>query len=415
MSRILIGLIFFLIVVLIEYYFLQAVKTFSQDFSPTKKNVVNYSAYTLSAITLLTGLVSVFYPPPEWNSFFRFVSSVVLMFSICKVLGFAVMFLEDISRALRWVFAYFFTDQKLSEEGIKINRLKFISQVAVTLTVIPAVSFFYGMVRGAYKYRVHNAKISSPNLPEAFDGFKIVQISDIHCGSFLSDAALIKAFDILHKQKPDLILFTGDLVNNIATETHDYIEQYKSLKAPYGVYSVLGNHDYGDYVSWESGEAKRANLDSLKKIQADCGWKLLMNEHVALEKDGEKIALIGIENWSASNRFPKKGRLDLAYKGAEQYPFKILMSHDPSHWDQQVRKDYPNIDLTLSGHTHGMQFGIEIPGFKWSPVQYLYKQWAGLYKQDNQYLYVNRGLGFLGYPGRLGIWPEITVLELKKA
>ncbi|MGZ3884494.1 MAG: metallophosphoesterase, partial [Bacteroidia bacterium] len=255
----------------------------------------------------------------------------------------------------------------------------------------------------------------SPNLPEAFDGFKIVQISDIHCGSFLSDAALIKAFDILHKQKPDLILFTGDLVNNIATETHDYIEQYKSLKAPYGVYSVLGNHDYGDYVSWESGEAKRANLDSLKKIQADCGWKLLMNEHVALEKDGEKIALIGIENWSASNRFPKKGRLDLAYKGAEQYPFKILMSHDPSHWDQQVRKDYPNIDLTLSGHTHGMQFGIEIPGFKWSPVQYLYKQWAGLYKQDNQYLYVNRGLGFLGYPGRLGIWPEITVLELKKA
>jgi len=268
------------------------------------------------------------------------------------------------------------------------------------------------MVRGAYKYRVHKVKIDSPNLPESFNGFKIVQISDMHTGSFMSTSPIATAFEIISQQKADLILFTGDLVNNVATETDGFIDEYKKLKAPHGVYSVLGNHDYGDYVQWESQTAKYENLEALKKVQADAGWKLLMNEHVALEKNGEKIALLGIENWGGGNYFHKYGKMDLAYKGTEEYKFKILMSHDPSHWDKQVRKEYPDIDLTLSGHTHGMQFGIEIPGFKWSPVQYLYKQWAGLYKQDNQYLYVNRGLGFLGYPGRPGIWPEITVDEL---
>ena len=186
------------------------------------------------------------------------------------------------------------------------------------------------------------------------------------------------------------------------------------MSAPYGVYSVLGNHDYGDYVEWDSKEAKRANLELLKAKQKDFGWRLLMNENVAIEKDGAKIGLLGIENWGGNMRFPRYGKMTEAYEGAESFPFKILMSHDPSHWDMQVLLEYPNIDLTLSGHTHGMQFGIEIPGFKWSPIKYLYKNWAGLYKQDKQFLYVNRGLGFLGYPGRLGIWPEITVIELKK-
>ena len=217
------------------------------------------------------------------------------------------------------------------------------------------------------------------------------------------------------QQKADMILFTGDLVNNVAIETKDFLNEYKTLKAPYGVFSVLGNHDYGDYVAWESQTAKYENLEALKKVHADSGWRLLMNEHVAIEKDGEKIALLGIENWGGGKYFPKYGKMNEAHKGTEEYKFKILMSHDPSHWDKQVRTEYPDVDLTLSGHTHGMQFGIEIPGFKWSPVQYIYKHWAGLYKQDNQYLYVNRGLGFLGYPGRLGIWPEITVIELTKA
>jgi predicted MPP superfamily phosphohydrolase len=288
------------------------------------------------------------------------------------------------------------------------------SQLAVTFTVIPAIGFIYGMVKGAYKYRVHNVKVPSPNLPDAFNGFKIVQVSDIHTGSFMDNTALHKAFDIVMAQNADLILFTGDLVNNETKETLGFEEVYQKLKAPHGVFSVLGNHDYGDYVQWESPEAKRKNLNDLKDVHSNAGWRLLMNEHVALERNGEKIALLGIENWGGNMHFPKYGKMNEAHKGTEEYAYKILLSHDPSHWEKQVIPEYSDVDLTLSGHTHGMQFGIEIPGFKWSPVKYFYKQWAGLYKQDNQFLYVNRGLGFLGYPGRLGIWPEITVIELQK-
>ena len=213
--------------------------------------------------------------------------------------------------------------------------------------------------------------------------------------------------------QPDLILFSGDLVNDRATEMKDYMDLFSKMKAPMGVYSTFGNHDYGDYVSWpHEGVSKNQNLINLAKVHGDLGWRLLMNEHVVLEKNGEQIALIGIENWSNKARFPKHGRMDLAYPGAEKYPFKILMSHDPSHWHAQVIPQYSDVDLTLSGHTHGMQFGVEIPGFHWSPVQYVYKEWAGLYEAGKQKLYVNRGFGFIGYPGRVGILPEITVIEL---
>ena len=214
------------------------------------------------------------------------------------------------------------------------------------------------------------------------------------------------------EQKPDLILFTGDLVNNRADEMEGYVDIFNKLQAPYGVYSTLGNHDYGDYVRWDSEAEKSANLEKLKQVHADMGWRLLMNEHVVIEKGEEKIALLGIENWSAKSNFPKYGNLARAYDGASNLPFKILMSHDPSHWDAEVRSRYSDIDLMLSGHTHGMQFGVELPGFKWSPVQYVYEQWAGLYEKDAQKLYVNRGYGFIGYPGRVGILPEITVLDL---
>jgi predicted MPP superfamily phosphohydrolase len=295
-----------------------------------------------------------------------------------------------------------------------ISRLKFLSQLAVTFTVVPAVGFLYGMVWGAYKYRVHKVKVPSGNLPPEFDGFRIVQLSDIHNGSFINDSALTKAFKIVAEQNADLILFTGDLVNNETKELEGYDHVFKSLKAPYGVYSVLGNHDYGDYVQWGNNEAKQANLEKLKEKQKEYGWRLLMNEHIAIKKDGAQIGLLGIENWGGNMRFPRYGKMTEAYKGAENYPFKILLSHDPSHWDMEVVLEYPEIDLTLSGHTHGMQFGIEIPGLKWSPIKYLYKNCAGLYKQGEQFLYVNRGLGFLGYPGRLGIWPEITVIELQR-
>lgn len=408
-------LIFFTIILVIELYFLQAVKTFVQDFSQGKKSAVLWTAYALAAISILIGLISLFYPPPQWNSFFRFLAAVVLIILLCKLIGCVFLIMDDLFRLFRWIFSLF---QKKSGEAVEaskgISRLKFFSQLAVTFTIIPAIGFIYGIVRGAYKYRVHNVKVPSPNLPEAFNGFKIVQVSDIHTGSFIDNSALNKAFDIVMQQRADLILFTGDLVNNEATETIGFEEVYSRLKAPHGVYSVLGNHDYGDYVQWDSVEAKQKNLETLKKIQATAGWRLLMNEHVPIEKNGQKIALLGIENWSGSRHFPKYGKMNLAHKGTEEYPYKILMSHDPSHWDKQVQPEYPDVDLTLSGHTHGMQLGIEIPGLKWSPAKWVYKEWAGLYKEGKQFLYVNRGLGFLGYPGRLGIWPEITVIELQK-
>ena len=408
-------LIFVILVVLIEWYFLQAVKMFTQDFSTAKKNAFIYTAYVFASISLLFAIAALISPPPNWNNFFRFLSSVIVILLLCKLLGSVFLLVDDLVRLFRWIFSLF--KQKATETldaDVGISRIKFFSQLAITFTVIPAIGFIYGMVRGAYKYRIHNVKVPSPNLPEEFDGFKIIQLSDIHTGSFLNDNALTKAFDIVMQQKADLILFTGDLVNNVSTEVEGYEHLFKKLNAPHGVYSVLGNHDYGDYVTWESNEAKQKNLELLKDKQKGFGWKLLMNEHVAIEKNGAQIGLLGIENWGGNMRFPRYGKMQNAHQGTEKYPFKILMSHDPSHWDKQVVTDYPDIDLTLSGHTHGMQLGIEIPGFKWSPVKYIYKNWAGLYKQGKQFLYVNRGLGFLGYPGRLGIWPEITVIELQK-
>jgi predicted MPP superfamily phosphohydrolase len=264
-----------------------------------------------------------------------------------------------------------------------------------------------------YKFRVIHQKLKFSNLPKAFHGLRIVHISDIHCGSFFEQKAIEDGVKMINEQKADLILFTGDIVNNLANELEPHASIFARLESPMGVYSVLGNHDYGDYVRWpEGGTEKRENLERLMELQKNMGWKLLMNEHEILEKDGEKIAIIGIENWGAKVGFKQYGKLHEAYPGTEQIPFKILMSHDPSHWKSQVKKDYPDIDLTLSGHTHGMQFGVEVPGLKWSPIQYVYKEWAGLYEEDNMKLYVNRGFGFLGYPGRVGVLPEITVIEL---
>lgn len=409
-------IIFFLLVTVVEIYFLQAVKTFVRDFSGTSKNITLYTAYVLAGITFLIGTVAMFYPPPNWNSLFRFIMAITLILFVCKLIGCQFLIIDDIIRFFRWIFNLFRKKTEAVEGNAvyKIDRLKFLSQLAVTFTVIPAVGFIYGMVKGAYKYKVHNVKVPSSKIPSAFNGFKIVQVSDIHTGSFMDNTALNKAFDIVMQQGADLILFTGDLVNNKTEETKGFEEVYSKLKAPHGVYSVLGNHDYGDYVQWDTVEAKRKNLEDLMQVHANAGWKLMMNEHVALEKNGEQIALLGIENWGGNMHFPKYGKMDEAHRGTEKYPFKILLSHDPSHWEKQVQTEYPDVDLTLSGHTHGMQFGIEIPGFKWSPVKYFYKQWAGLYKSGEQFLYVNRGLGFLGYPGRLGIWPEITVIELQK-
>jgi len=284
----------------------------------------------------------------------------------------------------------------------------------VIAAALPISGMIYGILSGAHDYRIRRKIIYLPNLPSSFDGLKLCQLSDIHSGSFFNRRAVQGGVDMLMQEKPDLVFFTGDLVNNRADEVKSYIDIFGKIHAPLGVYSTLGNHDYGDYVRWESKEAKQQNLEDLKAAHKEMGWRLLMNENQLLEQGGEKIAVIGIENWSAKGRFPKHGRLDQAWKGTEEAKVKLLLSHDPSHWDAQVRPEYPDIDMTFAGHTHGAQFGIEIPWLKWSPVQYMYEQWAGLYQKEHQYLYVNRGFGYLGFPGRIGILPEITIIEFKK-
>ncbi len=298
--------------------------------------------------------------------------------------------------------------------GVAIPRSEFLAKTALLAASVPFGAMTYGIISGAHDYRVRRSTIKLPNLPKEFDGIKIAQLSDIHTGSFFNKTAVKGGVEMLMKEKPDVIFFTGDLVNNESSEVKNYVDVFDKLKAPHGVFSVTGNHDYGDYQSWSSQEAKQENFKGLIEAHRMMGFDLLMNEHRFININGEKIAIIGNENWGGG-RFAKYGRLDKAYAGTEEAPVKILLSHDPSHWDAQVRPLYPDIDLMLSGHTHGFQFGVEIGNFKWSPSQYAYKQWAGLHQEGSQYLYVNRGYGYLGYPGRIGMPPEITIIELKRA
>jgi len=341
------------------------------------------------------------------------VFAIIVGLFFSKLIASMFFAMDDIRRGATWIIGKLFSNPSVpvSETTEGITRSAFLSWLGMAVGGGLFGTLVYGF-SNKYRYQVKRIPLSFENLPSSFRGMKIVHISDIHSGSFMDRKAVMKGVEKILKQKADLILFTGDLVNDRAIEMTDYIDVFSHLKAPMGVYSILGNHDYGDYVRWENAEIKKANLQNLKEVHGKLGWRLLMNEHIVLERNSEKIALLGIENWSAKGSFPKYGRLHEAHAGTQQYPFKILMSHDPSHWDGEVRIQYQDIDLMLSGHTHGMQFGVELPGFRWSPVQYMYKQWAGLYQNENQKLYVNRGFGFIGYPGRVGILPEITVIEL---
>ena len=410
----LIGLLLFSI----DLYFYQAIKTLLFGSSSYKKNVVYFIYWGFTLFSFLLFLVPTFFNFYELPKFFRiYVFAFVIMIFISKIIGSVFIAVDDVIRLFRWGGSFFIKPAVASSEMTpnphSISRLKFLNYIAVGMAALPFVSFIYGMVKGAFDYKVRNVKVNLPQLPSSFNGLKIVQISDIHSGSFVSTTHIEEAINIVMQQKADIIFFTGDLVNNEATETEPFIEILSRVKAPMGVFSTLGNHDYGDYKTWESPEAKVKNLQDLKDIHAQLGWKLMMNEHVALKKGDDEIALIGIENWGGNLNFPKYGDMKKAHAGTEKYPVKLLLSHDPSHWEMQVRKDYKDVDITFSGHTHGFQFGIEIPGWiKWSPSQFVYKQWAGLYTEGNQHIYVNRGLGFLGYPGRVGILPEITVMEL---
>jgi uncharacterized protein len=404
-------LVFFVVIILVDLYIFQAIKAVTQGLSPRWRTAlfVAHWGITALAIAAVFILLLVRWHYPRASSY---LITILLGLYIAKLIACAFLLVDDLRRLIQLIFQSLRSRPGASsQEGQGIPRSAFITWLGIGLGTAVYSSLIYGFTN-KYNYKIHRMRLAFDNLPGPFKGLKIVQISDIHSGSLNNIEAVNRGVDLVLAQKPDIILFTGDLVNDRAVEMQDYQPVFSRLTAPMGVYSTLGNHDYGDYAEWDSQEEKSANLDRLKQIQREMGWRLLVNEHVILEKDGGQIALIGVENWSSKARFPKYGRMDLAYPGTEKYPFKILMSHDPSHWDAEVRPEYPDIDLTLSGHTHGMQYGLELPGFKWSPVQYVYKEWAGLYAQGKQRLYVNRGYGFIGYPGRFGILPEITVIEL---
>ena len=398
--------------VLLDLYFFQALKTITQTASSKTKLVIFICYWTISIGAVIILLLLPYFNFE--NKFFRntiFACIAGLFFA--KVIASAVFLIDDIRRGVQWVAGKVLFSNTEGEdyvEGEKISRSLFLSWAGMLVGGGLFGSLVYGF-SNKYNYQLRRLKLSFEKLPAAFKGLKVVHISDIHSGSFTDKQAVKKGVEKILNEKPDLILFTGDLVNDRSHEMDDFMDIFKELKAPMGVFSILGNHDYGDYTQWESREEKHANLERLKKVHADLGWRLMLDENTQLEKNGETIALLGVQNISGKS-FRSYGDLAKAYQGLGDSHFKILMSHDPSHWDAEVRTKYPDIDLMLAGHTHGFQFGVEIPGFKWSPVQYVYKQWAGHYIEGKQQLYINRGFGFIGYPGRVGILPEITVIEL---
>ncbi len=407
--------IFISIMVLLDTYIFQVIRSLTSSASPKTKTIVYALYWGLTILSIICFLLFAFTEQDFMGRKFRtYLFATIIGLFLAKLVAVFFFLIDDIRRGVQWLFGKIFSADKSSiDTGAEgISRSAFLSWLGLAAGSTLFGSLLYGF-GNKYNYHVKKLQLSYDHLPNAFKGLKIVHISDIHSGSFMDKKAVQHGVDKIMAQQADLILFTGDLVNNRAEEMEDYMDVFSQLKAPLGVYSTLGNHDYGDYVPWPyKGLTKDDNLEQLKKVHADLGWHLLMNEHVVLKKEKDEIVLLGIENWSAKARFPKHGRMDLAHPGTEKYAFKILLSHDPSHWEAQVKPSYPDIDLMLSGHTHGMQFGVEIPGFKWSPVQYMYKQWAGLYEDGRQKLYVNRGFGFIGYPGRVGVLPEITVLEL---
>jgi uncharacterized protein len=414
MSRLFGSWVFIIILILLDWYVFQSLKLVTQQLPGKWKWLVYglYWSFTLAAVVIF--LAGPLLQIEHWAKNVRiYFFSVLIGLFIAKFISAAFFLMDDLRRVLQWAGGKLFY-RYIQDENFKagtIDRSVFLSWMgfAVGGGVFGSLLWGFG---NKYRYKTERVKLSFDTLPAAFKGMKIVHISDIHSGSFTDKKAVEKGVQKILDEKPDLILFTGDLVNDHADEMHEYKEVFARLKAPFGVFSSLGNHDYGDYRQWSSEKEKADNLARLKQTHADMGWRLLMNEHLPLEKNGEQIGILGIENWSAKGNFTKYGKMADAHAGSEKYPFKILLSHDPSHWEAEVREKYTDVDLMLSGHTHGMQFGVEIPGFRWSPVQYVYKQWAGLYEKDNQKLYVNRGFGFIGYPGRVGILPEITVIEL---
>ena len=399
---------FFLFVALVEVYAFQAFKTITK----TKWILVSYQIISLLAVLYIVYQFTQFDRRVGQNSKTLITFGLLLLVFIPKLILTGILFLEDVFRIFSGTITFFFTDNQ--KDSFLPERRRFVSQVALAMAAIPFSSLLYGMTKGKYNFRVIKQTLFFPDLPDDFDGFTITQISDIHSGSFDDPEKINYAIDMINDQNADMILFTGDIVNTHATEMHPWIAIFNRIKPhQFGKYSVLGNHDYGEYIEWPNDAAKLQNFEDIKDLHRQIGFELLLNEHTKIKKGNGEIALVGVENWGKN--FKQAGDLNKASEGLSKEDFKILMSHDPSHWEYEVKHDEKHYHLTLSGHTHGLQFGIEIPGIiQWSPVQYVYKQWAGLYENLGRYVYVNRGFGFHAYPGRVGIWPEITGFELKK-
>ncbi len=402
-----------ILLIIIDIYIYRAIRSVSWKWKGQKHLSFTYIWWGYTFLLIAGVFISIFF-----NIKFLLRSIILVVFFltfVSKIFILPFLIADDLRRLMVWI------SRKLKRKEISGNnkanaipRSEFLIKAGTLVAAIPLASLTYGVVSSAYDYRVKRRTLYLPNLPKAFDGIKLGQLSDIHSGSFYDRKAVIGGVDMLLKEKPDMVFFTGDLVNNIASEMYDYQDIFSKVKAPLGVFSVLGNHDYGDYHYGQGpSAAKIKNLADVKQTHKNMGWDLLLNENRRLKIDGEEIAILGIENWGVG-RFAKYGRMDLAVKDTDDVPVKLLLSHDPSHWRAQVLPEYPQIDAMFSGHTHGMQFGLVTDKFQWSPAQYVYKEWAGHYKEGLQQLYVNVGYGFLGYPGRVGILPEITIFELRR-
>lgn len=411
MGRYPVFLFFAVLCLLLDWYVYQGAQVLTDSLQPGVQLDIYNAYWGFSILVTGTILLSSLLGIGERKGVFKRVFLPLFFLNYAaKLFAAFFLFLDDITRGVRWGWQL----AAVGTASTTIARSTLLTKVAMLSGIVPLLIMGYGIIAGAHAYKVHRVKVKLPHLPSAFHGLRIGQLSDIHCGSFVDKEAIRVGVDLLRRENPDLIFFTGDLVNDTADEVTDYLDVFDQVQAPLGVYSVLGNHDYGDYVDWPSAEEKEDNLQALCAAHRQLGWHLLRNEHAIITRGDDQLAIIGVENWG-TGAFSKYGRLDQAYRGTEAVPVKLLLSHDPSHWDAQVKPNYPDIDVTFSGHTHGFQLGIELGRLKWSPVQYRYKQWAGLYQAGAQFLYVNRGYGYLGYPGRVGMWPEITIMELEKA
>lgn len=420
------------ILLLIDWYVFQAVKTLSRTATEGTQRIVTLVFWGFTALTLVLYVAMQLIPPDSISRNTRtFLWAAIAIPYFSKIFAILIIFIDDLGRFFRWIVSLFYkpevreavvdSAQKTIPDNVNgtpsdaISRSDFLMKTALVVGTVPLVGFTWGILSGAHDYRIRRVKLPLKNLPSGFHGMTIAQISDIHSGSFFNKTAVRGGVDLLLKQKPDMVFFTGDLVNSHAEEVNSYIDVFDKVKAPMGVYSTLGNHDYGKYVQWPSAQAERQNVMNVVAAHKQMGWNIMMDEHKILEQNGDKIALIGVQNLGFGPAALRAGNLAKAYQGTADYPVKLLLSHDPTHWDAEVRPKYSDIDVTFSGHTHGAQFGVEVGDVRWSPAQYFYRQWAGLYQEGDQRLYVNRGYGYIGYPGRVGILPEITIFELVKA